>query len=52
MAPPTRSLHSQLPMRELTPIYCATMPSRLRTTLVTFLVIALAIGAVATIAGA
>ena len=39
-------------MRELTPLYSATMPARLRSTLVTFLVIALAIGAVATIAGA
>ena len=42
-------------MRELTPIYCATMPSRLRATLTTFLVIALvlgALGAIVTIAGA
>jgi len=42
-------------MRELTPIYCATMPSRFRATLTTFLVIALvigALGAIVTIAGA
>jgi hypothetical protein len=39
-------------MRELAPIYSAAMPSRLRTTLVTFLGLALALGVVATIASA
>lgn len=39
-------------MRELTPIYCAAMPSRLRTTLAIFLMLALMIGAVVTLASA
>ena len=36
-------------MRELTPIYCATMPSRFRATLMTYLAIALVVGAVGAI---
>lgn len=45
-------LYSRSPMRELTPIYSAAMPSRLRTTLVTFLALTLAIGVIVTIASA